>query len=309
MPELRGADIVIVHSMSRAHARALRAVPRRSLVVWIGYGYDYWGLLSQQIGGYWFAKTEALLAQLALRDTQLKTMRPHVTSVAHRVNVFSVNPSEVAIVREALPQLRAAYHPLPSFTVEDVFAQGPPEMVGPDVLLGHSASSDNNHLEVFDLLHTTLPAEARLLVPLSYGNARYADHVEQAGRDMFGDRFVALRTWMPIADYQRQIARCGFVVMNQRRQKAVGNISSALYKGAKVFMQRRNPLVNFFTDLGAAVFDIDELGTDPIAAWQPLDASQRQLNRDAMVRRFSRASVVGRIAALEALWREHQIRG
>lgn len=308
MPELRGADIVVVHAMTLAHARALRGAPKRSMVVWIGYGQDYWGLLSHQIGGYWFAKTEALLVQLALRETQVETMRPHVAAVAQRVDVFSVNPSETAMVRQALPQLRAVYHPLPSFTVEDVFAQGPPEMVGPDVLLGQSASSHNNHLEVFDLLHTTLPAEARLVVPLSYGNARYADHIEQAGRSLFGERFVALRTWMPIADYQQQIARCGFVVMNHRRQKAVGNISSALYKGAKVFMQRSNPLVAFFTDLGAAVFDIDEFGTDPIAAWQPLDASQRQRNRDAMTQRFGRVSVVGRIAALEGLWREHQAR-
>ncbi len=305
MPELRGADMVVVHSMTKHHARALRGAPKGSLVVWIGYGFDYYGLLSNSIGGYWFDKTEALLSQLGLKQRQLKVMRPHVTSVAGRVDVFSVNPAEVTMVRDALPQLKATYHALPSFTVEDTFAQGGCPMRGPDVLLGQSASPHNNHLEVFDVLRDALPATSRLVVPLSYGNPIYADHIEQTGREMFGDRFVSLRTWMTIADYQQRIAGCGFIVMNHRRQKAVGNISSGLYRGAKVFLQRTNPLFGFFTELGAVVFPIDLLGTDPVAAWQPLSAWLQQANREAIEHRFGRAQVLARVRALEGFRADH----
>lgn len=306
MPELRDADMVVVHAMIKHHARALRGVPKASLVVWIGYGVDYYGLLSEKIGGYWFDKTEALLAKMQLLNRHLETMRPHITSVAHRVNVFSVNPSETAMVRAALPQMKAEYHALPSFTIEDIFAQGDSRMVGPDVLLGQSASPHNNHLDMFEVLRDALPATSRLLVPLSYGNSRYADHIEQAGRAVFGDRFISLREWLPIAEYQQRIARCGFVVMNHRRQKAVGNISSALYRGAKVFMQPTNPLVGFFTELGAVVFPIDDLSTDPISAWQPLSAEVQQLNREAIERRFGRRQVVSRIRALEGFLAHHR---
>lgn len=308
MPELWDADMVVIHAMTKHHARALRGVRRSSLVVWIGYGHDYLGLLSQYIGDLWFAKTEALLNQLSIRERQIGNLLMHITSVAQRVNVFSVNPSESAMVREALPQLRATHHSLPSYTVEDVFAHGPPLMDGPDVLLGQSASPHNNHLEAFDLLLDHLPTGARLIVPLSYVSKRYADHIEQVGRTLFGERFIALRDWMPIADYQQQISRCGFVVMNHRVQMAVGNIVSALYKGAKVFMQPANPLFGFFTDLGVTVFDIGELSNAPATAWQPLSAELQQRNRAAMVGRYGRAQVVSRIAALENFWQEHRSR-
>lgn len=306
MPELWGADIVVVHAMTKHHACALRGLPKGTLVVWIGYGFDYYGLLSSRIGGYWFDQTEALMTTMGILERHLETMRPHVASVAQRINVFSVNPSETEMVRAALPQLKAVYHALPSFTVEDIFAQGDARMIGPDVLLGQSSSPHNNHLEMFEVLRETLPAASRLIVPLSYGDTRYADHIEQVGRTLFGDRFVAMRTWMPIAEYQQQISGCGFVVMNHRRQKAVGNISSALYRGAKVFLQRSNPLVGFFTGLGAAVYSVDDLSSDPAAAWQPLSAELQQRNRAAIEHRFSRAQVVSRIRALEGFSEQHR---
>ena len=306
MPELWDADMVVIHAMTKHHARALRGVRRSSLVVWIGYGFDYYGLLAQHIGGYWLPHTEALLARLNLRQGYESASKKRIAQVADRVHVFSVNPSETALLRTALPQLQASFHSLPSFTVEDTFAQGDADMDGPDVLLGQSASPHNNHLDAFELLRDSLPGTSRLIVPLSYGNQRYADHIEQVGRELFGDRFVPMRGWLPIAEYQRQIARCGVVVMNHRRQKAVGNISSALYRGAKVLLQRCNPLVDFFTELGAVVFLVDDLAADPAQALQPLTEAQRQTNRQAIERRYGRAQVVARIRALDGLREQHQ---
>lgn len=305
LPDLWGADIVVVHAMTKAHARTLRGVPKSCLVVWIGYGFDYCGLLPDRIGDFWCDKTRALLTQLAIDHTHEASARPPIVDVAGRVNAFSVNPSETDRLREALPQLRAVHHALPSFTVEDIFAQGASQMAGSDVLLGNSASPHNNHLEVFDMLRGRLPAASRLIVPLSYGHAGYSDHIERVGRDLFGDRFVGLRQWLPIADYQQHLAGCGFVVMNHRRQKAVGNIGSALYRGAKVFLQRCNPLVGFFTDLGAVVFFVEDLAADPVTAWRPLTEAQRHGNREAMERRYGRAQVVARIRALEGLRDQH----
>ena len=106
-----------------------------------------------------------------------------------------------------LPQLRARQHNIPSFTVEDSFSQGPPQMAGPDVQLGNSATSSNNHVEALDWLRTRVPAAGRLIVPLNYGNARYAravadavlegkanttnEMVQAAGTE--GDEFVEVR--------------------------------------------------------------------------------------------------------------------
>ena len=130
-----------------------------------------------------------------------------------------------------------APHELPLFTAEDVFERGPAEMAGPDVLVGNSATASNNHADAFALL-AGCTGGARVVVPLSYGNADYGAQVAALGARLFGDRFDALREWMPIDAYNERIRNCGFVVMNHRRQQAVGNIGAALFKGATVYLRR-----------------------------------------------------------------------
>ena len=87
--------------------------------------------------------------------------------------------------------------------------------------------------------------------------------------------------------------------MNHRRQQAMGNISSALFKRASVYMRRENPLYGFFTDLGITLLPIDVLEADPAAPLQSLTAAQRQSNRSAIEARYGRARVVAAVRALE----------
>jgi hypothetical protein len=318
------ADCVVVHGMSTMFAQALRHVRPQCLVVWIGWGFDYMRLLSphlgplllpgtarlvQGIGGAhggaakatWAARLRAWLRPLGAALAPPKP--PALVSIAPRIDVFSANPADARLLLEVLPALQARLHVIASFTVEDVFAAGPPAMSGPDVLLGNSATPANNHVEALELLRDRLPVGGRLLVPLSYGRARYAQAVVEAGRRVLGERFDALTDWMPIEAYNTRIARCGFVVMNHRRQQAVGNICAALYKGASVYLRRENPLFGFFTGLGISLQAIESLESNPGAPLVALSPEQRRRNREAIEARFGRANVVAAIRALEGFRR------
>jgi dTDP-N-acetylfucosamine:lipid II N-acetylfucosaminyltransferase len=299
--ELRGADMVVVHGMTRKNAKALRAAPSSALVVWIGFGFDYTGLFTGQLGSFWLEQTEALLDRLGIDKAKVSNIDAPIRSVASRIDVFSVNPSEVQMLRTALPALKGLYHPLPSYTVEDVLEQGAAHMTGPDVLVGNSAHQNNNHLEALAVLRAVLPAGSRVIVPLSYGDPRYADAVEAAGREMFGHRFVALRNWMPIAEYHDSIASCGTVLMQHRQQQGVGNIVAALYKGARVFLLRCNPLFGFFTELGVTVRAIEALADDPGLLQRAASPAEQAANRQAIRHRFGRDAVVARVKDLATL--------
>jgi hypothetical protein len=217
--------------------------------------------------------------------------------------VFSANPADAPLLREALPSLRALHHPIPSFTVEDTFAAGAAPMSGPDLLLGNSASANNNHLESMELLRGRLPAGGRVRVPLSYGIAPrgYADAVVQAGRAALGERFEPLTGWLPIERYNALTARCGWVFMNHRRQQAMGNICAALYRGATVYLRRDNPLFGFFGELGVVLRAVEDLEADPALPLQALSPEALQRNRAAIEARYARAKVVAAVRALEGL--------
>jgi hypothetical protein len=220
---------------------------------------------------------------------------PALVAAAPRIDVCCVIPTELQMLREALPALRAVPHDLPLFTVEDVFDRGPPAMEGADVLLGNSATSSNNHVEALELLRDRVAADAHVVVPLSYGHAAYADRVEALGRALLGERFDPLRGWMSLDAYNERIRRCGTVVMNHRRQQAVGNIGAALYKGAAVYLRPENPLYPFYRSLGIAVRAVDELAAGPLS---PLSPEDGQRNRQAIAGYYGRARVVDTIRKL-----------
>jgi len=293
-------------------------------VVWIGWGFDDMRLPSTRLGPLPLPGTARLVQGARSRSESrgrhplvakwrawgrraeallLPAKPPALVAAAARIDVFSANPADAGPLREALPSLRAVFHPIPSFTVEDVFAAGPAAMAGRDVQLGNSATPANNHVEAIELLRTRLPEAGRLLVPLSYGRASYARAVIEVGRAALAERFDPLTDWMPIAAYNQRMASCGFVCMNHRRQQALGNICAALYRGATVYLQRENPLFGFLVGLGVTLRDIESLDADAQAPLQALDSEQRLRNRAAIEARYGRAQVVAAIRALRTLGR------
>jgi hypothetical protein len=317
---LASADCLVLHLMSSRFVPALRWVRPDCLVVWLSGGGDYMPLLEASLGGLLMPRTTALLRSLdrgppqagpqgpwarlragAARSKPVAPEHPAVVQVAQRIDVFSANPADAALLRQALPTLRARLHVIPSFTVEDIFAAGALPMAGPDVLLGNSASPNNNHLEALDLLGSRLPPNTRVVAPLSYGKGHpaYARAVAECGRAALGERFEPLDDWMPIERYNQRTSHCGFVFMNHRRQQAVGNISAAFYRGASVYMRRENPLFGFFAGLGLTLHAIETLEGDPAAPLQVLTPEQRLHNRRAIEARYGRARVVAAIRALQ----------
>lgn len=294
--DVAGADAIVAHSMTTIFANAIRRAPDRARVAWLGWGYDYYPLLTPQLGPALLPQTRALVGADD-EAPQEKVMA--LTTIAPRLHCFSVLPPEVPMLRRAVPGLVAAHHELPLFTTEDVFERGAASMAGPDVLVGNSATASNNHVEAFELLQGRVK-EGRVIAPLSYGNLNYGRQVAAVGTRLFGERFDPLTQWMPIDEYNRRIGGCGFVVMNHRRQQAVGNIGAALFKGATVYLRPENPLATFYRDLGIHLRSTDELaaGGGPL---EPLAEAERAANRARIGAYYARSRVVQTIRDLPAL--------
>lgn len=293
--DVAGADAIVAHSMTTIFANAIRHAPQRARVAWLGWGYDYYPLLAPELGPALLPQTRALVGA---DDDAPAERSMALSTIAPRLECFSVLPPEVPLLRRAVPGLNAVHHELPLFTAEDVFERGAATMAGPDVLVGNSATASNNHLEAFELLQGRV--EGQVIVPLSYGNAAYGRRVAEAGARLFGDRFDPLTQWMPIEAYNQRIGHCGFVLMNHRRQQAVGNIGAALFKGATVVLRPENPLFAFYRELGIHLRSTDKLGSAP-GPLLALTQAQRAENRARIGAYYARARVVQAIRTLPAL--------
>ena len=106
----------------------------------------------------------------------------------------------------------------------------------------------------------------QVVVPLSYGDPHYRRHVREAGTRAFGAAFVPLVDFMPREDYIRTLASCGFALMNHVRQQALGNIYISALLGARIFLDRRNPLLAWLRSQGLPIGDLEQLDTIALGA-------------------------------------------
>jgi dTDP-N-acetylfucosamine:lipid II N-acetylfucosaminyltransferase len=296
---------VVFHCLPPAHIEALRNVPPGRHVIWIGWGYDYYGLLNDAFpDGLLGPATAGLLARMAAPPpgaaalgpvpTVLSFARPYRKPTAHevealrRVDVFCpVLDTEYRLARRHQPWLRAQHLRWNYGTVEDDFslAEAPAGPPGPNLLVGNSATPANNHLELFEIIRRRIDLAGRqVVVPLSYGDAGYRRHVLQAGAAAFGAAFVPLVDYMPREDYIRTLASCGFALMNHVRQQALGNIYISALLGARIFLDRRNPLHAWLRDHGLPVADIEQADT------VPLSGAERDAQAGALVAGMGRAA-------------------
>lgn len=290
------ASGLVCHTMERRHLAALALVPDQCRVTWLGWGYDYYGLIRDAFpDGLLMPLSAQLAAQLASPGTAAgpaDIANPYPPATANeqaalaRIDIFSpVLSAEFDLVRDCVPGFRARYLRWNYGNVEDDLSLPGAvlEQYAPNILVGNSATATNNHLELFEYLRDHVDLSGRqLIVPLSYGDGAYRDAIVQRGRALFGDRFVPLVEFMPRERYIPLLRSCGNVMMNHVRQQALGNLVISGLLGAKLHVNPRSPLHSWLLGQGVPV---ESLGTGDMA---PLSHSRRGEQASAFSRMFGR---------------------
>lgn len=165
-----------------------------------------------------------------------------------------------------------------------------------NILLGNSAAYENNHLEAFDLLQKLNNVDRSVITPLSYGRDEYAEEIIRIGQNKLKGSFVPMTTFLPLDEYQKVLQTCGIVVMNHYRSQAAGNILTAIYMGAKVFLSSKNNLYQYFKRIGCFIYCVEEdLVPENPEALQLLSPEQMNHNREILKKEISLERVVGEL--------------
>jgi len=116
------------------------------------------------------------------------------------------------------------------------------------ILLGNSATATNRHEDAFRLLSKYKNENIEIYAPLSYGNKDYGDRIEAAGKEIFGDKFIAMRDFMDRDKYMDFLGTVDIAVFAHDRQQAVGNIMPLLYLGKKVYISHNISTCGYLVD-------------------------------------------------------------
>lgn len=312
--DLAWCDVLLIHWWHDAAAYVLAKVPDSVIAVWSGWGGDYYDLLPGGEAALYGQETTALLQQIhpsreravlssfrriesVLRSAFTSSKRHALAnriSLIKRFDYFSAPiPEDYQLLKAALGQhLRAEYTQLNYGSVEGTFLQGGCGVGGGDVLLGNSATATNNHLEMLDMLSSIDLGSRKIIVPLSYGSSEYGDEIEKHGRRLLGKNFVPIRNYMPLEEYNQSISSCSIVIMNQRRQQALGNIGAMICRGAKVFLDENNVVYKFFKRRGAYVFSVNEIAERGTESFISLSDTEKMRNIEVINEVWSHDTVI-----------------
>lgn len=250
----------------------------------------YWGL-----GG---PHAQEVARRLRLRATE--TPPDWLQALAPWIDLYcSLEPQSE--VETNLRGFRGAFSDgFPYYTLEGMID----DTTGGDrrgVLVGGRAQPESNHLDALAMLDGKLPDEARIFLPLSYGNPDYGDMIARHAHRIFGDRARPIREWMSLADYGRLMSQTDIAVMNQVRGQAFGTEILLMARGAKLFLRPDNLHARYYRRAGYALGEIRAEGLCDTPSQQEVAENQRLL-----MTHWSDAAVRHRIEAILAAALEHR---
>ncbi len=155
------------------------------------------------------------------------------------------------------------------------------------IQVGHSATPNNKHMEIFKKLEKYKNEEIVVYSPLSYGEKDYAEEVSLLGKEIFGEKFKPILDFMPFEKYIEFLSDIDIAIFNHNRQQGMGNIITLLGMGKKVYMRSDITSWEMFGEIGVKVFDVeDEIDLKPI------DEKTRVNNIETIKSYFSKENLI-----------------
>lgn len=131
------------------------------------------------------------------------------------------------------------------------------------ILAGNSADPSNNHLDIFEMLARYKDEDIQIIVPLSYGDKKYAQQVISHGKKLFGLKLKPLINFHKYSDYLEILSEVDVAIFAHRRQQAMGNIRVLLGMGKKVYIRYDISSAAVFLSDDIKVFNISDFNLEP----------------------------------------------
>ncbi len=212
--------------------------------------------LQQYVKKNWSVKK--FLYRLKVLATNSRFKRKAYSKVA---NILTWMPSEYQFARNHLPV--QANHKFffyeNQLPYEKLDAVVTPVKQGdrPLLIIGNSGSPENNHLDIIQFLEDN-KVHADLLIPVSYGDARYIAFLKKNLAFSFG-KIEFVERYMPFAEYLNFLSASDALVMNTIRPQGYGNILMMMYLGKPVFINEKNISLHDINNAGLKWFSLENL--------------------------------------------------
>ncbi|MBM3430573.1 MAG: hypothetical protein FJX99_06290 [Bacteroidetes bacterium] len=127
------------------------------------------------------------------------------------------------------------------------------------IWLGNSDTPTNNHLDALEVLSNFKNEDVEIICPLNYGNKQYGDLVEKTGKQLFGEKFKAVRDYLDRDTYYNLMNKTNVAIMFHNRGQAGGNVIAFLKMGIKIYMKEESSIYKYYRELGVTIHNANEI--------------------------------------------------
>lgn len=296
--DLSKCNLVIIHYLTYQKALFVnKYVPKTVRVCWSIWGGDLFGLLHDNYGyklyspeNSYHKKITAKYLFKLLTGVEYNRNREIKRFIRNRVGGIIGTEADRLLLESylglsALKRFDYYYYSLEQILNVELLASTV-SSGSKKILCGNSASFTGNHKYILNIIKGIDIKGWSVIMPLSYGgSSSYVDEIAQYGVECFGNSFTALKTFMPLSDYNHLMQSSPICIYGHWREEAFGNIVIALYLGSKVFLSVKNPYLKGLRELGFIVFELESISREDIE--RPMLESDRNLNRTKCIDLFS----------------------
>lgn len=130
------------------------------------------------------------------------------------------------------------------------------------ILIGNSALSRNNHVEIIDYLSSINLSNSIIYIPLSYGDRNYGDFIFNYAKQKISVPIIPLFDFLAYDQYLELLSKIDLAFFANNDQQGVGNITQLLAFGSQVYLKKASVSYKYFSKLGFKVHDIKEFKGD-----------------------------------------------
>tara|TARA_B110000444_G_scaffold177574_1_gene166217 strand:- start:39 stop:1163 length:1125 start_codon:yes stop_codon:yes gene_type:complete len=289
----KDCQLLIIHFLSPIKLYVLKNKPQHIKVIWSVWGSDAYDHFSDQNFSepltnnvrrslFQIRKSFYLYTLYHLVRYRVKPLRKELKLLQLVNYVITVLPYEFNIIKKEFSLMAEYIDYSYGANKFNSFSNSP---LGNSILIGNSATSANNHLDVFDIIKDT---KKKLIVPLSYGAYDFKNYKELIileGVRIFKNSFTPIEEFMPLQQYRELTLSCNSVIMYHIRQQALGNIFMSLFQGMRVFLNSKSLTYIYLKDEGMIIFDLKQ---DYKLIGIELNEEQKLINKEIVLNLRSR---------------------
>lgn len=262
-------DLLCIHFLHQDLYPLLNSKKITVPILWIGWGGDYYWAIDTHKDFNLFKPRTKKMVKKSSDLSLLSFVTKKIKKIKCKSNFEAINNIDYISLtfKEEYDLIKSNYSSLSpkyiswnyGYITQDVINQYEKFFcLDNKVLIGNSATSTNNHLDIFYDLNSILK-EHKMVLPLNYGNSSYKNDISTFAKNTWGDNVTVLDKFIPLEEFNKILIQCRNVIIGSMRQQAVGTIITSMYMGANIFMYKDSINYLFFKNHGFHIFSIEDL--------------------------------------------------